>query len=47
MKRLYRHGHIASEESPKLLRADVLVEGDRIIGVAPEIMDVEDAEVID
>ena len=47
MKRLYRHGHIASEESPKLLRADVLVEGDRIIGVAPEITDVEGAEVID
>lgn len=47
MKRLYRHGHIASEESPQLLRADVLVEGDRIIGVAPEITGVEGAEVID
>lgn len=47
MKRLYRHGHIASEDSSKLLRADVLVEGDRIIGVAPEITNVEGAEVID
>lgn len=47
MKRLYRHGHIASEESSQLLWADVLVEGDRIIGVAPEITDAEGAEVID
>ena len=47
MKRLYRHGHIASEESSQLLRADVLVGGGRIIGVAPEITGVEGAEVID
>jgi dihydroorotase len=47
MKRLYRHGHIASEESSQLLRADVLVEGDRIIGVAPEITGIEGTEVID
>ncbi len=47
MKRLYRHGQLASEDSPALLRADVLVEGDRIIGVAPDITGVDDAEVID
>lgn len=47
MKRLYRHGQIASEDSPALMRADVLVEGERIIGVAPEISGVEGAEVID
>ena len=46
MKRLYRNGLIASEDSPTLLRADVLVEGDRIIGVAPGIQ-AEGAEVID
>ena len=46
MKRLYRNGQIASEDSPKLLRADVLVEGDRIIGVAPEIK-ADNVEVID
>jgi dihydroorotase len=47
MKRLYRGGQIASEDSPLLLRADVLVEGDRIIGVAPVINDVADCEIID
>ena len=47
MKRLYRHGQIASEDSPTLTRADVLVEGDRIIAVAPEIANAEGAEVID
>ncbi len=47
MKRLYRHAQIASEDSPKLILGDVLVEGDRIIGVAPEITGVEGAEVID
>ena len=36
-KRLYRGASIASEDSPKLTRADVLVEGDRIIGVAAKI----------
>lgn len=46
MKRLYRNGLIASEDSPKLHRADVLVEGDRILGVAPEIK-ADGAEVID
>lgn len=47
MKRLYRNAQIASEDSPQLQTADVLVEGDRIIGVAAGIGDVENAEVID
>jgi dihydroorotase len=47
MKRLYRHAQIASEDSPKLQTADVLVEGDKIIGVAPSIEKVEGAEIID
>lgn len=47
MKRLYRHAQIASEDSPKLETADVLVEGDKIIGVAADITDVENTEVID
>ncbi len=47
MKRLYRHGQIASEESATLVRADVLVEGDRIIGVAPEITAGDDMEIIE
>jgi dihydroorotase len=47
MKRLYRNAQIASEDSPKLQTADVLVEGDRIIGVAASITDATDAEIID
>lgn len=47
MKRLYRHAQIASEDSPKLLNADVLVEADRIICFAPEITGVTDCEIID
>ncbi|MBB5034922.1 dihydroorotase [Prosthecobacter vanneervenii] len=47
MKRLYRNAQIASEDSPKLQTADVLVEGDRIIGVAAGISGVENAEIID
>lgn len=47
MKRLYRHAQIASEDSSKLIHGDVLVEGDRIIGVGSEISGVADAEVID
>ncbi len=47
MKRLYRHALIASEDSPQPVQGDVLVEGDRIIGVAPEITGVTDVEVID
>jgi len=47
MKRLYRNAQIASEDSPQLVTADVLVEGDRIIGVAVGITGVENAEIID
>ncbi|MBK8093382.1 MAG: dihydroorotase [Verrucomicrobiaceae bacterium] len=47
MKRLYRHAQIASEDSPKLQQADVLVEDGKIIGVAPSIEKADGAEVID
>lgn len=47
MKRLYRHAQIAAEDSPTLTRGDVLVEGDRIIGVAESITGVSDVEEID
>jgi dihydroorotase len=47
MKRLYRNAQIASEDSPKLQSADVLVEGGKIIGVAANITGVEKAEIID
>lgn len=47
MKRLYRNGSIASEDSPQLVCADVLVDGDRILAVAPSITDAQGAEVID
>jgi len=47
MKRLYRHAQIASEDSPFLKKGDVLVEGDKIIGVATEITGVSDCEIID
>jgi len=47
MKRLYRNAQIASEDSPQLQTADVLVEGGQIIGVAPGITGVENAEIID
>ncbi len=47
MKRLYRHAQIASEDSSKLQTADVLVEGDKIIGVAPSIEKADGAEIID
>ncbi|MDI1311624.1 dihydroorotase [Prosthecobacter sp.] len=47
MKRLYRNAQIASEDSPQLQTADVLVEGGQIIGVAAGISGVEDVEVID
>lgn len=47
MKRLYRHAQIASEDSPRLQTADVLVEAGRIIGVAPNISGVDGVEVID
>ncbi len=47
MKRLYRNAQIASEDSPQLQTADVLVEGRQIIGVAQGITGVENAEIID
>lgn len=47
MKRLYRAALIASEYHREPRRADVLVEGDRIIGVADSIEAVSDATVID
>jgi dihydroorotase len=47
MKRLYRHAQIASEDSSQLQTGDVLVEGVRIVAVAPEIMGLSDVEVID
>lgn len=47
MKRIFRHAQIATEDSPKLSRADVLVEGGRITAVAASIQGVDDAEVID
>ena len=47
MKRLYRNAQIASEDSPQLQTADVLVEGGQIIGVAAGITGVENAEIID
>lgn len=47
MKRLYRNAQIASEDSPQLQTADVLVEGGQIIGVAAGMTGVENAEIID
>jgi dihydroorotase len=47
MKRLYRAALVASEYHRDPRRADVLVEGDRIIAVADTIESVEDALVID
>lgn len=47
MKRLYRQAQIASEDSAQLQTADVLVEGDKIIGVAASIGTVDDVQVID
>jgi dihydroorotase len=47
MKRLYRAALIASEYHREPRRADVLVEGDRIIGVADSIEGLSDATLID
>jgi dihydroorotase len=47
MKRLYRNAQVASEDSSRLQTADVLVEGDRILGVGLNMQGVEGAEVID
>jgi dihydroorotase len=47
MSRLFQNATIASEDSRDLTRADVLVEGDRIARVAPNISPPPDCEVID
>jgi dihydroorotase len=47
MKRLYRAALIASEYHRELRRADVLVEGDRIIGVADTLDGIEGAMIIE
>lgn len=47
MKRLYRAALVASEYHREPRRADVLVDGDRIIGVADSIEAVDGALVID
>jgi dihydroorotase len=47
MKRLYRHGLIASEDHPTPQRGDVLVEGDKITAVGTDLHGITDAEVID
>jgi dihydroorotase len=47
MKRLFKGGEIASEDSPKLTRADVLVEDGKIVQLSPEIAAGEGIEVVD
>lgn len=47
MKRLYRNAQIASEDNPKLQKADVLVEGGKITGVAASIAKADGAEIVD
>ncbi|MEZ0386436.1 MAG: dihydroorotase [Verrucomicrobium sp.] len=47
MKRLFKGGEIASEDSPKLTRADVLVEDGKIVQLASELTVGEGTEVID
>jgi dihydroorotase len=47
MKRLFQGAEIASEDSPKLTRADVLVEDGKIVQVAPNIPASDGVEVID
>ncbi len=47
MRRIYRRAQVASESSPQLNLADVLVEGDRILGVAANMGNVAGAEEID
>lgn len=45
--RLFQGGEIASESSPKLTRADVLVEDGRITRVGPDLKAPKGAEVVD
>lgn len=47
MKRLFKGGEIASEDSPKLTRADVLVEDGKIVQVAPGLVAGEGTEEVD
>ncbi len=47
MKRLFQNAEIASEDSPKLTRADVLVEDGRIARVGPGIPKEKGVEVVD
>lgn len=47
MKRLFQGGEIASEDSATLLKADVLVENDRIVQIAPVIAATPDCSVVD
>ena len=46
-KLLFKDGDIASEDSPKLVRGDVLVEDGRIVRIAPSLPATPDCEVID
>lgn len=47
MKRLFKGGAIASEDSANLLKADVLIENDRIVQIAPGITAPPDCTVVD
>jgi dihydroorotase len=47
MTQLYRNGQVASEDSPALLSADVLVEDGRITRVGPNLPVPADCEVIE
>jgi dihydroorotase len=46
-RHLYRNGHIAAEDTAELRLADVLVEGEKITQIAPNITPPTDCEVID
>ncbi|CAN5908121.1 dihydroorotase [soil metagenome] len=47
MKRLFKGGAIASEDSAKLIKADVLVENDRIVQIAADIAVTTGCTVVD
>lgn len=47
MKRLFKGGEIASEDSATLLKADVLIENDRIVQIVPGIAATPDCTVVD
>ncbi len=46
-RHLYRNAHIAAEDTAELRLADVLVEGEKITQIAPNITPPADCEVID